>query len=136
MEAICMGYDKKKNRSVVGIFMDRPDMERAIDDLKKEGFKHTDISVLVQSHSESKKVADIKGVEALDGGFLISVHTNDRESAGKVQDLLLSCGAWEISDVGELEERVQYPSEKDVSLSRGGGYGYGSGSERVTSRDV
>lgn len=62
-----MGYNKKGSHAVFGIFSDRVSLERAVDRLKADGFRNSDISVLMQSKSETKDFAHEKETKAPEG---------------------------------------------------------------------
>ncbi len=56
-----------KNTAVYGIFHNRVDVERAVDDLKAAGFRNTDISVLMQHNDGTKDFAAEKNTKAPEG---------------------------------------------------------------------
>jgi len=62
-----MGYEKKGSHAVFGIFDDRVSLERAVDLLKADGFRNSDISVLMQSANETKDFAHEKETKAPEG---------------------------------------------------------------------
>ena len=62
-----MGYNKKGHHAVFGIFNDRVSLEKAVDRLKAEGFRNSDISVLIQSAGETKDFAHEKETKAPEG---------------------------------------------------------------------
>ena len=62
-----MGYNKKGDHAVFGIFNDRTALERAIDTLKADGFRNSDISVLMQNANETKDFAHEKQTKAPEG---------------------------------------------------------------------
>lgn len=62
-----MGYDKKGDNAVFGIFDNRATLERAVDRLKAEGFRNSDISVLMQNARETKDFAYEKATKAPEG---------------------------------------------------------------------
>lgn len=64
-----MGFDikKKGHKAVFAIFQDRYTLERAVDSLKVSGFRHSDISVLMQSESETRDFAHEKHTKAPEG---------------------------------------------------------------------
>ena len=64
-----MGYsmNKKGTNSVFGIFSTRDELESAVDDLKLEGFRNSDISVLMQSKGETRDFAHEKNTKAPEG---------------------------------------------------------------------
>lgn len=64
-----MAFDMKKkgDNAVFGIFSDRMTLERAVDQLKTNGFRNSDISVLMQDKSESVDFAHEKNTKAPEG---------------------------------------------------------------------
>ena len=56
-----------KNTAVYGLYRDRAQVERAVDELKAEGFRNTDISVLMQSNQGNKDFAAEKNTKAPEG---------------------------------------------------------------------
>jgi len=56
-----------KNTSVFGIYRDRASLETAVDTLKTEGFRNTDISVLMSENQGTKDFAHEKGTKAPEG---------------------------------------------------------------------
>ena len=56
-----------KNTSVLGIYSNYSTVERAVDTLKDEGFRNTDISVLFPANVGSKDFAHVKGTKAPEG---------------------------------------------------------------------
>lgn len=56
-----------KNTSVYGIYHDRAQVERAVDELKADGFRNTDISVLMQRNEGTKDFAAEKNTKAPEG---------------------------------------------------------------------
>ncbi|MBF0206913.1 MAG: DUF3341 domain-containing protein [Oligoflexia bacterium] len=67
MENIKVGKDKIGKNAVFGIFKDRISLENAVDSFKTSGFRNSDISVLMQSPSESKDFAHEKATKAPEG---------------------------------------------------------------------
>jgi hypothetical protein len=59
--------NKKGTNSVFGIFSTRDELESAVDDLKLEGFRNSDISVLMQSKGETRDFAHEKNTKAPEG---------------------------------------------------------------------
>lgn len=61
-----MGFDLRKNGStaVFGIFDTRASLERAVDELKLQGFRNSDISVLMQNDLDSAEFAHEKNTKA------------------------------------------------------------------------
>jgi hypothetical protein len=62
-----MGYNKKGDNAVFGIFDNRASLERAVDRLKADGFRSSDISVLMQNPNETKDFAHEKATKAPEG---------------------------------------------------------------------
>ncbi len=63
-----MLYENKKgNKVVFGIFETRSAVERAVDDLKANSFRHQDISVLMPSVESSQDFAHEKATKAPEG---------------------------------------------------------------------
>jgi hypothetical protein len=56
-----------KNTAVFGIYSNRGDLEAAVDTLKAEGFRNTDISVLLSENQGTKDFAHEKGTKAPEG---------------------------------------------------------------------
>ena len=56
-----------KNTAAFGIYSSRPGVENAVDTLKKEGFRNTDISVLFPYNEGSKDFAHEKSTKAPEG---------------------------------------------------------------------
>ncbi|MBF0298047.1 MAG: DUF3341 domain-containing protein [Oligoflexia bacterium] len=184
MENIRSSKDKAGRNAVFGIFGDRASLENAVDSFKANGFRNSDISVLMQSPSQTKDFAHEKstkapegataggtagiltggvlgwlaGIGALaipgigpfvaagpimgaiagigiggavggiaggligmgfpeyeakryegyvkDGGILISVHVDDSDWEDKAKNILESCGAKDISTMGEKKEDI------------------------------
>lgn len=62
-----MGFVKKGSHAVFGIFDNRGAVESAVDHLKMDGFRNSDISVLMQNASETKDFAHAKETKAPEG---------------------------------------------------------------------
>lgn len=62
-----MGFNKKNKFAVFGIFDDRTTVEHAVDRLKADGFRNSDISVLMQNIGETKDFAYQKDTKAPEG---------------------------------------------------------------------
>jgi hypothetical protein len=64
-----MGYssDKKGSHSVFGIFANRTELEKVVDVLKRDGFRNSDISVLMQNKGETRDFAYEKHTKAPEG---------------------------------------------------------------------
>ncbi len=61
-----MSY-KKGDHAVFGIFNDRYSLEEAVDRLKLDGFRNSDISILMQNANETKDFAHEKSTKAPEG---------------------------------------------------------------------
>jgi hypothetical protein len=55
------------NTAVYGLYMDRPQVEEAVDALRRYGFRNTDISVLFPDNQGSKDFAHDKSTKAPEG---------------------------------------------------------------------
>jgi hypothetical protein len=62
-----MDFHKKSDQAVFGIFNDRGSLEHAVDRLKADGFKNSDISVLMQNVGETKDFAHEKATKTPTG---------------------------------------------------------------------
>ena len=58
---------EKGHDSVFGIFKERAQLERCVEQLKAESFRNNDISVLMPQKSESREFAHEKGTKAPEG---------------------------------------------------------------------
>lgn len=58
---------KDHHKAVFGIYSERMAVERAVDRLKMEGFRHSDISVLMPDKSGSETMAHEKATKAPEG---------------------------------------------------------------------
>src|ERR1700738_995311 len=56
-----------KNTAVYGIYRDVAQVERAVDTLREQGFRNTDISVLLPENEGTKDFAHKKGTKAPEG---------------------------------------------------------------------
>jgi Protein of unknown function (DUF3341) len=56
-----------KNTAAFGIYANRAQVERAVDELKRENFRNTDISVLMPHNEGTKDFAHEKGTKAPEG---------------------------------------------------------------------
>lgn len=61
---------EKGKDSVFGIFRDRSQLERCVEQLKAENFRNSDISVLMSQKSETKEFAHEKGTKAPEGAAI------------------------------------------------------------------
>lgn len=93
-----MGYDNKKgSNSVFGIFDNRLDLERAVDRLKADGFRHSDISVLMQNAGETRDFAAEKNTKAPEGA---TTGATTGILGGGVLGWLAGAGALAIPGIG------------------------------------
>ena len=56
-----------KNTAVFGIYRSRPSVENAVDRLRRENFRNTDISVLFPENEGTKDFAHVKNTKAAEG---------------------------------------------------------------------
>ena len=61
---------QKGNDAVFGIFKTRSQLENCVDQLKMQGFRNADISVLMSDKSETKDFAHEKGTKAPEGATI------------------------------------------------------------------
>lgn len=92
-----MGYEKKGDRAVFGIFNDRTSLERAVDRLKADGFRNSDISVLMQNAGETKDFAHEKATKAPEGA---TTGATTGILGGGVLGWLAGAGALAIPGIG------------------------------------
>jgi hypothetical protein len=64
-----MSFDprKKSDNAVFGIFETKNMVERAVDELKIQGFRNSDISVLMHNHAHSQDYAEANNTKAPEG---------------------------------------------------------------------
>ena len=79
--------------SVVGVFNDRGQAEKALDTLKREGFRDADISVVGRGED---------GRQARDGGAELGTGTAWGAGVGATAGLLATAGALTIPGIGPL----------------------------------
>lgn len=91
-----MSNDRK---AVFGIFKTRPAVERAVEDLKTDGFSNQDISVLMTDSSSSRDFAHTKGTKAPEGA---AAGAGTGAVVGGTLGLLVGLGALAIPGVGPL----------------------------------
>lgn len=92
-----MEMRNKKRHSVFGIFNDQASLNRAIDMLKSQNYRNSDISVLMQSNDGMKNIAIEKNTKAPEGataGALTGV------IAGGAFGWLVGAGALAIPGLG------------------------------------
>lgn len=94
-----MAYDMKKKGSnaVFGIFNDRFALERAVDQLKINGFRNSDISVLMQDRGETTDFAHEKNTKAPEG---IATGASTGILGGGILGWLAGAGALAIPGIG------------------------------------
>lgn len=89
----------KDHKAVFGIFKTRPAVERAVEDLKTDGFSTQDISVLMTDSSSSRDFAHTKGTKAPEGA---AAGAGTGAVVGGTLGLLVGLGALAIPGVGPL----------------------------------
>ena len=88
-----------KNTAVFGIFRDQPSVEAAVDVLKREGFRNTDISVLFPDNRGTKDFAHEKSTKAPEG---TATGAGTGAVIGGTLGWLAGIGALAIPGVGPL----------------------------------
>lgn len=91
-----MGY-KKGDKAVFGIFNDRMSLERCVDRLKADGYRNSDISVLMQNAGETKDFAHEKSTKAPEGA---TTGATTGILGGGVLGWLAGAGALAIPGIG------------------------------------
>lgn len=86
-----------KNISAYGIFSSRQKVEDAVDILKNNGFRNTDISVLMQENVGSKDFAMEKGTKAPEG---VTTGASTGAVVGGVLGWLVGIGSLAIPGIG------------------------------------
>jgi hypothetical protein len=86
-----------KNISVFGIYSNRPDVEEAVDTLRLEGFRTTDLSILFPENAGTKDLAHEKSTKAPEGAALGG---GAGAALGGALGLLAGIGALAIPGVG------------------------------------
>ena len=93
-----MIYENKKgNTAVFGIFKSRAEIEHAVDRLKADGFRHSDISVLLPDPQSSQNFAHQKGTKAPEGA---TAGASSGLAIGGVLGWLAGIGALAIPGIG------------------------------------
>jgi hypothetical protein len=94
-----MAYDMKKKGSnaVFGIFNDRFALERAVDQLKTNGFRNSDISVLMQDSGQTTDFAHEKNTKAPEG---VATGASTGILGGGILGWLAGAGALAIPGIG------------------------------------
>jgi hypothetical protein len=88
-----------KNTAVFGIYPNRFAVEEAVEDLRKTGFRNTDISVLFQDNQGTKDFAHEKNTKAPEG---VTTGVVAGGVAGGVLGWLVGVGALAIPGLGPL----------------------------------
>src|ERR1700720_4991524 len=88
-----------KNTAVFGLFATRTGVERAVDDLKADGFRSTDISVLFPENVGTKDFAVDKGTKAPEGA---TTGAGTGAAIGGTLGWLAGVGALAIPGLGPL----------------------------------
>ncbi len=92
-----MNETKDKKIAVIGLFNDRPTLERAIDALRAGGFRSDDISAMLPDASAAKEVAHEKHTKAPEGAMAGAAVGG---VAGGALGFLLGIGALAIPGLG------------------------------------
>lgn len=94
-----MGFEMKKkgHKAVFAIFDNRPSVERSISRLKTEGFRNSDVSVLMQDRGETKDFAHKMNTKAPEG---IATGATTGALAGGALGWLAGAGALAIPGIG------------------------------------
>jgi hypothetical protein len=92
-----MNDTKDKKIAVIGLFNDRPTLERGIDALRAGGFRNDDISAMLPDAASSKEVAHEKHTKAPEGAMAGAAVGG---IAGGTLGLLLGIGALAIPGLG------------------------------------
>ncbi len=94
-----MGFDKRKknDNAVFGIFDTRNSLERAVDELKIQGFRNSDISVLMHNRSETIGYADANHTKAPEGA---ATGASSGILGGGILGWLAGAGALAIPGIG------------------------------------
>lgn len=94
-----MGFDMKKKGSnaVFGIFNQRFELERAVDQLKVNGFRNSDISVLMQDEGQTTDFAHEKNTKAPEG---VATGASTGILGGGILGWLAGAGALAIPGIG------------------------------------
>jgi len=88
-----------KNKAVFGIYPNRAAAERAVDALRADNFRNTDISVLMQDNVGTKDFAHEKGTKAPEG---TAAGAASGAAVGGIMGWLAGIGALAIPGVGPL----------------------------------
>lgn len=89
--------DENKKIAVFGLFDDRATLERAIDGLRTEGFRETDMSALLPDKKDTAEVAHEKHTKAPEGALVGAAAGG---AVGGTVGLLLGLGALAIPGLG------------------------------------
>ena len=88
-----------KNTAVFGIYSDRSSVERAVDFLRQEGFRSTDISVLFPENQGTKDFAHEKNTKAPEG---TATGATSGAVIGGTLGWLVGIGALAIPGLGQI----------------------------------
>ncbi|MBF0299174.1 MAG: DUF3341 domain-containing protein [Oligoflexia bacterium] len=89
--------EKVSRNAVFAIFKERSTLESAIDSFKTSGFRNSDISVLMQSPSDSRDFAHEKNTKAPEG---VAAGTTAGILTGGILGWLVGIGALSIPGIG------------------------------------
>lgn len=89
--------NKKGHTAVFGIFQSRVELEHAVDRLKSDGFRHSDISVLLPDSNDTANFAHQKSTKAPEGA---TAGASSGLAIGGVLGWLAGIGALAIPGVG------------------------------------
>ena len=87
------------NKAVFGLYTTRRHVENAVDELKAQGFRNTDISVLLPENVGTKDFAHEKGTKAPEG---LATGATSGAVVGGALGWLAGIGALAIPGVGPL----------------------------------
>src|SRR5947208_10504093 len=85
------------NKAVFGLYSTRRQVENAVDELKAQGFRNTDISVLLPENSGTKDFAHEKGTKAPEG---VATGATSGAVLGGTLGWLVGIGALAIPGLG------------------------------------
>src|ERR1700676_890402 len=88
-----------ENKAVFGLYTTRKQVETAVDELKAQGFRNTDVSVLLPENVGTKDFAHEKGTKAPEG---IATGATSGALVGGTLGWLAGIGALAIPGVGPL----------------------------------
>jgi hypothetical protein len=93
------GFNAMANKAVFGLYTTRRQVENAVDELKAQGFRNTDISVLLPENVGTKDFAHEKGTKAPEG---MATGATSGAVVGGALGWLAGIGALAIPGVGPL----------------------------------